>query len=727
MQRDNAEMERRCQEVIDRAWELGEANPIISIHDVGAGGLSNALPELVNDSARGATFSLRAIPSDEPGMSPLEIWCNEAQERYVLAIAPESLPAFEALCKRERCPYAVVGVATSERRLKLDDAHFAEQPIDMPLDVLLGKPPKMTRQSERGEFQPDSLKHSRIELGEALLRVLRLPTVADKTFLITISDRTVGGLCSRDQMVGPWQVPVADAAVTTSGFQSYTGEAMAMGERAPLALLSAGASARMAVAEAITNIAAAPIARLSDVKLSANWMAAAGHPGEDARLYEAVQAVGGRAVPGAGIAIPVGKDRCRCAACGAKMARALGTAPLSLIVSAFAPVTDVRRCLTPSCRARRPEQLLLVDLGRGKNRLGGSAVLQVHGSVGEMPPDLDDPATSGVFSAPSRSGTPRPPARLSRSLRRRLLVTLLEWRRGFGRPIRDARHARRRSAGGAVRRRAGRGHPGPSRRRRTRSRNLGPRRLSDCVHDVGPCRRRSHRGRAKRHAALQDKRSTLRGVWSETTHAMQRLRDDAASADEEHALRLDPDNAGLSVKLSFGLDEDVAAPFVARSGKSRPRVAILREQGVNGQLEMAAAFDRAGFSAIDVHMSDLLEGRRSLKIFRFSGLRRLHYGDVLGAGGVGKVDLLQGAHAKNCRSFRAYVDLHARCVQRLPNLSNLAELSPRRRVPALRAQPLRAIRGAPQLGAHRADPLGLASGYGRLLAADRRRPRRRSC
>ncbi|HYP88735.1 MAG TPA: phosphoribosylformylglycinamidine synthase, partial [Polyangiaceae bacterium] len=306
VQRDNAEMERRCQEVIDRCWALGDENPIVSIHDVGAGGLSNALPELVNDSGRGASFELRAIPSDEPGMSPLEIWCNEAQERYVLAIAPESLERFEALCKRERCPYAVVGTASSERRLKLADQHFAEQPIDMPLDVLLGKPPKMTRQAERGEFAPDSLQHSRIDLKEAWQRVLRLPTVADKTFLITIGDRTVGGLCSRDQMVGPWQVPVADAAVTASGFQAYSGEAMAMGERTPLALLSAGASARMAVAEAITNIASAPIARLSDIKLSANWMAAAGHPGEDARLYEAVQAVGAELCPALGIAIPVG-------------------------------------------------------------------------------------------------------------------------------------------------------------------------------------------------------------------------------------------------------------------------------------------------------------------------------------------------------------------------------------------------------------------------------------
>jgi phosphoribosylformylglycinamidine synthase len=684
VQRDNAEMERRCQEVIDRCWALGAQNPIVSIHDVGAGGLSNALPELVNDSGRGATFSLRAIPSDEPGMSPLEIWCNEAQERYVLAITAESLPGFEALCRRERCPYAVVGTATSERRLKVDDSHFSEQPIDMPLEVLLGKPPKMTRSAERGDFQPDSLKHSRIELREALERVLRLPTVADKTFLITIGDRTVGGLCSRDQMVGPWQVPVADAALTTTGFQSYTGEAMAMGERTPLALLNAAASARMAVAEAITNLASAPIAHLSHVKLSANWMAPAGHPGEDARLYEAVQAVGAELCPALGIAIPVGKDSMSMRTVWRENGEERSvTAPLSLIVSAFAPVTDVRRALTPQLsREDGPSELLLIDLGRGKNRLGGSAVLQVHGSVGEAPPDLDDPALlRGFFGAIQELNA----AGLLLAYHDRsdggLIVTLLEM-------------AFAAAAGVSVRLDS----LGPDTLAAMFSEELGaviqvrtgdvPRvrevlalsRLSECVHMVGTVLDDDRIEVLQNgQLLLQEKRSTLRGIWSETTHALQRLRDDATCADEEQALRISGDNAGLSVKATFSLDDDVAAPFIAKSGAARPRIAILREQGVNGQLEMAAAFDRAGFAAIDVHMSDLLEGRVSLKDFQgLAACGGFSYGDVLGAGGGWAKSIL--FHARTRAELSEFFARSSTFTLGVCNgcqmVSNLAELIP---------------------------------------------------
>ncbi len=639
VQRDNAEMERRCQEVIDRCWALGERNPIVSIHDVGAGGLSNALPELVNDSGRGASFSLRAIPSDEPGMSPLEIWCNEAQERYVLAIGAESLPMFEALCKRERCPYAIVGTATAERQLKLDDVHFGEQPIDMPLEVLLGKPPKMTRNAQTGEFQPDSLQHSRIDLREALLRVLQLPTVADKTFLITIGDRTVGGLCARDQMVGPWQVPVADAAVTASGFQSYTGEAMAVGERTPLALLAAGASARMAVAEAVTNIAAAPIAQLSDIKLSANWMAPAGHPGEDARLYEAVQAVGAELCPALGIAIPVGKDSMSMRTVWRENGEDRSvTAPLSLIVTAFAPVTDVRRSLTPELsREDGPSELLLIDLGRGKNRLGGSAVLQVHGSVGEAPPDLDDPALlKGFFAAIQELNAQGLLLAYHDRSDGGLIVTLLEmaFAASAGLAISlDALGVDPLAAlfseelGAVIQVRVGDAE-------KVRG-VLALSGLSGCVHSVGAVLE-DDRVEVNQNGKvlLQEKRSALRGVWSETTHALQRLRDDASCADEEQALRVDAANLGLSVKASFTLDEDVAAPFIAKSGAARPRVAILREQGVNGQVEMAAAFDRAGFAAVDVHMSDLLTGRVSLADFQgLAACGGFSYGDVLGAGG----------------------------------------------------------------------------------------------
>jgi phosphoribosylformylglycinamidine synthase len=685
VQRDNAEMQRRCQEVIDRAWALGPDNPILSIHDVGAGGLSNALPELVNDSGRGAIFSLRTIPSDEPGMSPLEIWCNEAQERYVLAISAEALPRFEALCRRERCPYAVVGTASAERQLQLDDAHFNERPIDLPLEVLLGKPPKMTRVAERGEFQPDSLQHSRIDLREALLRVLRLPTVADKTFLITIGDRTVGGLCSRDQMVGPWQVPVADAAVTCSGFQAYTGEAMAMGERTPLALLNAAASARMAVAESITNIASTPITAISEIKLSANWMAPAGHPGEDARLYTAVQAVGAELCPALGIAIPVGKDSMSMRTVWRENGEERSvTAPLSLIVSAFAPVTDVRRALTPELsRLDGPSALLLIDLGRGRNRLGGSAVLQVHGSVGEAPPDCDDPALlKAFFGAIQQLNS----AGLLLAYHDRsdggLIVTLLEmaFAASAGLLARidslgpDALAALFSEELGAV----VQVRNGDVARVREVLAQAG---LSDCVHAVGSVLDGEDRIEVSQNGKvlIEAKGSELRGIWSETTHALQRLRDDAACADEEQALRIDATNAGLSVKASFRIDEDVAAPFIARSGSARPRVAILREQGVNGQIEMAAAFDRAGFAAIDVHMSDLLEGRVGLR--DFAGLVAcggFSYGDVLGAGGGWAKSVL--FHARARAEFEAFFDRAGTFSLGVCNgcqmLSNLAELIP---------------------------------------------------
>ena len=395
VQRGNPEMERRCQEVIDRCVALGEANPIVAIHDVGAGGLSNALPELVNDSERGARFDLRRIPNDEPGMSPLELWCNESQERYVIAIAPDQLAQFEAICARERCPVAILGEATAERHLEVADPHFGNSPIDVPLSLILGKPPRMVRDVKRLAAARVPLDLSGVTLEEAASRVLELPTVADKGFLITIGDRTVTGLVARDQLVGPWQVPVADAAVTCAGFASDAGEALAIGERTPVALVNPAASARMAVGEAVTNLLSADVAQLGHVKLSANWMAAAGHPGEDAGLYDAVRAVGEELCPALGIAVPVGKDSLsmrtvwedegqeRCV-----------TAPLSLIVTAFAPVADVGKSLTPELRSDAgPTRLLCIDLARGRNRLGGSALAQVFEQIGDTAPDLDDPAS----------------------------------------------------------------------------------------------------------------------------------------------------------------------------------------------------------------------------------------------------------------------------------------------------------------------------------------------
>jgi phosphoribosylformylglycinamidine synthase len=642
VQRDNPEMQRRCQEVIDRCAALGSNSPIVSIHDVGAGGLSNALPELVNDSGRGARFALRDVPTAEPGLSPLELWCNEAQERYVLAIAPDRLATFAALCARERCPYAVVGQATADGQLVLTDAlakgTAAEKPIDLPLSVLLGKPPRTTREATHVPAAVAPFATAGLDLSEALRRVLRLPTVADKTFLVTIGDRTVGGMSVRDQMVGRWQVPVADAGVTATGFDVTTGEAMAMGERTPVALLDAAASARLAVAEAITNIASAPIARLGDIKLSANWMAAAGHPGEDARLYDAVRAVGVELCPALGIAIPVGKDSLSMRTSWQAEGHAQAvTAPLSLMVTAFAPVTDVRRVLTPEIPADlESAALLLIDLGAGQNRMGGSALAQVYGGLGSVPPDVDDPARlTGFFAAIQAANAGGFLAAYHDRSDGGLLVTLLEmaFASGCGMDVdvsalgRDpvaALFSEELGAVVAVR---------PADVGRVVD-LFGRQGLTTAVRRIGAARAGDDRiiVRAAGKLLVDERRPVLRGLWSETTHAMAALRDDPTCADEEQASRLRGDDPGLSAHLTFDPAEDVAAPARARGG-ARPRVAILREQGVNGQIEMAAAFDRAGFEAVDVHMTDLLGGARDLSGFKgLAACGGFSYGDVLGAG-----------------------------------------------------------------------------------------------
>ena len=609
VQRDNAEMERRCQEVIDRCTALGEHNPIVSIHDVGAGGLSNALPELVHESRRGARFELRKIPNDEAGMSPLELWCNESQERYVLAIDAASLPRFEAFCRRERCPFAVLGHATDDGQLKVSDEHFQKTPIDVPLEVMLGKPPKMRRDVKRLPSKGRALP--KLELAEAIRRVLLLPAVGDKTFLVTIGDRSITGLVARDQLVGPLQVPVADVAVTMTSYDVHTGEAMAMGERTPIAVLDAAASARMAVGEALTNLAAASVDKLSDVKLSANWMAAAGSPGEDARLYDAVKAVGTELCPALGIAIPVGKDSMsmRTVWDGKTV-----TAPLSLIISAFSPVRDVRRTLTPELQLDQgPTSLVLFDLGQGKNRLGGSALAQVFNEVGETPPDVDSPAALKEFfeTIQALNAEGKLLAYHDRS-DGGLLVTLLEmaFASGTGLTITptDLGALFSEELGAVV---------------QVKDTDL-PAVLAKGASVVATPRTDDRITLG----ALSYTRTELRALWSDTTWRMHRLRDDASCADEEHALRTDPKFTGLTAKLTF--DPSVRAP--ART--SRPRVAILREQGVNGQVEMAQAFTRAGFEAVDVHMSDLLEGRFDLSSFRgLAACGGFSYGDVLGAGG----------------------------------------------------------------------------------------------
>ena len=636
VQRGNPEIERRCQEVIDRCWQLGDANPIVSIHDVGAGGLSNAMPELVNDAGRGARFELRAIPNDEPGMSPMEIWCNEAQERYVLAIKPEDMERFAAICERERAPYAVIGEASAEQQLVLGDGYFDNSPIDMPLEVLLGKPPKMLREVHHKPFHKPDFDTTRVDVTEAAYRLLRLPAIADKTFLITIGDRSVTGLVNRDQMVGPWQVPVADCGVTASSYDSYAGESMAMGERTPLALIDHAASARMAVGEALTNIVASRIEDISRIVLSANWMAPAGHPGEDAGLYEAVKAVGMELCPALGIAIPVGKDSMSMKTVWQENGEDKSvTAPLSLVVTAFAPVLDVRKTLTPELRSDLGDtDLILIDLGKGRNRLGGSCLAQVYKQVGHHAPDLDDaPAFKRFFSViqelnqenkllayhdRSDGGLFATVAEMAFAGHTGVSLSLDElgddpvaalFSEELGAVI-QVRHQDTEEVLSAL-----------------READLGSNGfvIGELTDDDRLVVR--HVGKV----LLDESRIDLQRAWSETSFRMQSLRDNPECALEEYDRLLDGGDPGLHAQLSYELDEDVAAPYIARG--VRPRMAVLREQGVNGQIEMAAAFDRAGFNAVDVHMSDVISGRVSLN--DFNGLVAcggFSYGDVLGAG-----------------------------------------------------------------------------------------------
>ena len=636
VQRENPEMERRCQEVIDKCWQLGDANPIAFIHDVGAGGLSNAFPELVNDGGRGGKFQLRDIPNDEPGMAPHEIWCNESQERYVLAVAVEDFDRFEAICKRERAQYAVIGEATEERHLTVADSHFDNNPVDLPLDVLLGKAPKMHREAYSLKANSDALDTTKIDIAEAAERLLRLPTIAEKTFLITIGDRSVTGLVARDQMVGPWQVPVANCAVTAATYDTYHGEAMSLGERTPAALLNYGASARLAVAESLTNIACANIGGLENIKLSANWMAAAGHPGEDAGLYEAVKAVGEELCPALGLTVPVGKDSMSMKTQWDENGEQKSvTAPLSLIITAFGRVEDVRKTVTPQLRTDKGEtSLILVDLGAGKNRMGASSLAQVYKQLGDVTPDVDSPELlKGFYNA---------------------MQALVADNKLL------AYHDR--SDGGlftAVAEMAFAGHTGVtidldgltgSDIEVLYNEELGAViQVANSDLDAVNAVFAEHGIAAISHAigtlnsddtvvfnragntVLSNTRTELRTIWAETTYQMQARRDNPDCAKQEFDAKFDAKDPGLNVKLNFDLNEDVAAPYIATGAK--PKMAILREQGVNSHLEMAAAFNRAGFAAVDVHMSDILEGRLSLEEFKgLVACGGFSYGDVLGAG-----------------------------------------------------------------------------------------------
>jgi phosphoribosylformylglycinamidine synthase len=686
VQRQNPEIERRCQEVIDQCWQLGDTNPIAFIHDVGAGGLSNALPELVKDGGTGGRFELRKVPNDEPGMSPVEIWCNEAQERYVLAILPADVERFKAICERERCPYALVGDATEDKQITLVDDHFDNNPVDLPMSVLFGKPPKMHRNASKLDVMTSAFDPESLDINDSVFRVLRHPAVASKSFLITIGDRTVTGMVARDQMVGPWQVPVADCAVTTVTYDSNAGEAMAMGERTPLALIDGPASGRMAIGEAITNISAARIGDIKDIKLSANWMCAAGSAGEDEKLYRTVEAVGMDLCPKLGITVPVGKDSMSMRTAWQEEGEDKSvTAPLSLIVTGFSPVLDVRKTLTPQLRTDQGDtELMLLDLGAGANRMGGSILAQVFSEFGDTAPDVDSAeALKGFFNAVQASmeqgdilayhdrsdgGLLATLAEMSFAGHVGLTVDLAELDSNcmaalFNEELGAVVQVTRANADKVLARFADAGV---------------------CAHRLGTLNQ-SDRVIINRDGRelFAESRAILQRSWSETSYQVASLRDNADCVDEEFA-RVSMPDAGLSAKLSFDPKADISAPYIASGVK--PRVAIVREQGVNSHLEMAAAFDRAGFTAVDVHMSDLLAGRRSLA--DFSGMVAcggFSYGDVLGAGeGWAKTVLFNEQIRDQFQQFFHRSDTFSLGVcngcQMLSNLKSLipgAELWPR--------------------------------------------------
>jgi phosphoribosylformylglycinamidine synthase len=693
VQRGNPEIERRAQEVIDRCWQLGTDNPIISIHDVGAGGLSNAFPELVNDAGRGAVFQLRQIPLEEHGLNPLQIWCNEAQERYVLAILPENLAIFQAICQRERCPFAVVGTATDEGQLQLHDDLFNNNPVDIPLDVLLGKPPKVTRHDYTINEEIAPFDGSKLDIRESLYRVLRLPTVASKQFLITIGDRSVGGLTHRDQMVGRFQTPVADVAVTKMGFNTLLGEAMSMGEKSPLALFSGAASGRMAVGEALTNIAAADIGTLSKIKLSANWMAACGFAGEDARLYETVEAVS-ELCQKLQLSIPVGKDSLSMQTIWHDTGEEKRVvSPLSAVITAFAPVNNVCHTVTPELRNIADTTLLAIDLGQGCSRMGGSALQQVWKNLSGRAPDVNTPVLLADFF------------QLIQSLIRAqkilayhdrsdggLVVTLAEMmfashigvtiniasliqqtnQHSHNQKLQDAavRSLFTEELGAVIQ-----VHNEDVASIQAAFAAAG---MTDTLHVLGHInttdRLMVHHGNT---VLLNENRVDLQKSWSETSYHMQRLRDNPCCADSEFALLEKERLSGLFAELSFNPAEDIALPYIHRG--AQPKVAILREQGVNGQLEMAAAFTRAGFAAHDVHMSDLLAGRATLKDFHLlAACGGFSYGDVLGAGeGWAKSILFNQQLRQQFTEFFARQDTLALGVcNGCQMLSNLAEIIP---------------------------------------------------
>ena len=685
VQRGNPEIERRAQEVIDRCWQLGDKNPIISIHDVGAGGLSNAFPELVNDAGRGAVFRLREVPLEEHGLNPLQIWCNESQERYVLSILEKDLDTFRAICERERCPFAVVGTATDDGHLKVRDDLFSNNPVDLPLNVLLGKPPKTTRTDKTVTPSEKPFNAGDIDITEAAYRVLRLPTVAAKNFLITIGDRSVGGMTHRDQMVGKYQTPVADCAVTMMGFNTYRGEAMSMGEKPTVALFDAPASGRMCVGEAITNIAAVNIGDIGNIKLSANWMAACGNEGEDEKLYRTVEAVS-KACQALDLSIPVGKDSLSMKTVwqdGEEKKSVVS--PLSLIISAFAPVEDVRKTVTPELKNVEDSVLLLVDLGNGKARMGGSAFGQVYNNMTGDAPDLDDTGRLKAFYNVIQQlvAEDKLLAYHDRS-DGGLFATLVEMafagRIGVNVDLTslvtnqaDVNEASIRTLFneelGAVIQIA---------KQDVAAVEALFKEADLALHTVAAISTdekiviRNQAG-----IVLEQNRADLQHAWQETSHAIQRLRDNPACADSEFALIGDNERSALFADVKFDVNEDIAAPFINSGAK--PKIAILREQGVNGQIEMAAAFTRAGFDAYDVHMSDLMAGRVHLADFKMlAACGGFSYGDVLGAGeGWAKSILFHPALRDQFAAFFADPNtLTLGVCNGCQMVSNLAEIIP---------------------------------------------------
>ncbi|HHS0816129.1 TPA: phosphoribosylformylglycinamidine synthase [Neisseria meningitidis] len=715
VQRGNPEIERRAQEVIDRCWQLGDKNPIISIHDVGAGGLSNAFPELVNDAGRGAVFKLREVPLEEHGLNPLQIWCNESQERYVLSILEKDLDTFRAICERERCPFAVVGTATDDGHLKVRDDLFSNNPVDLPLNVLLGKPPKTTRSdktvtpyaTEGNPFGKKPFNAGDIDITEAAYRVLRLPAVAAKNFLITIGDRSVGGMTHRDQMVGKYQTPVADCAVTMMGFNTYRGEAMSMGEKPAVALFDAPASGRMCIGEAITNIAAVNIGDIGNIKLSANWMAACGNEGEDEKLYRTVEAVS-KACQALDLSIPVGKDSLSMKTVWQDGAdKKSVVSPLSLIISAFAPVEDVRKTVTPELKNVEDSVLLFIDLGFGKARMGGSAFGQVYNNMSGDAPDLDDTSRlkafynviqqlvaedkllayhdrsdGGLFAVlvemafAGRCGLDidlnlllaqtfiTNHTALSQSLRTEEVKALAEWQETIARTLFNE------ELGAVI---------------QVRKQDVADiinlfyqQQLHHNVFEIGTLTDENTLIiRDGQTHLISDNLIKLQQTWQETSHQIQRLRDNPACADSEFALIGDNERSTLFADVKFDVNEDIAAPFINSGAK--PKIAILREQGVNGQIEMAAAFTRAGFDAYDVHMSDLMAGRFRLADFKMlAACGGFSYGDVLGAGeGWAKSILFHPALRDQFAAFFADPDtLTLGVCNGCQMVSNLAEIIP---------------------------------------------------